>query len=328
MGELMPCPFCGHAAKTATILTTTVCCSHCKARGPLMPTGEHTFETARDHDTVTAWNTRPRTEGRGEGDNRFWLVLHEPGRVPERKGPWNQGNGEIKRVLREFMAARPTAYIDVLTLHHDGPDVQHGPELLQMLDGRSMARGSRHNAQTGEAHATHHAALASPIREPEISRTKRGEIEKLLRENLPATCGLHCQREQTQEEEDAAYRYTADAILNLAPVGGRGEESQALADVAAERRRQMEVEGWTPEHDDSHGGDLLTAAVCYAQRRMDEDRFGVFSSYAPAAWPWDASWWKPKDRRRDLIRAAALLVAEIERLDRLPLPPQEQGGMK
>jgi hypothetical protein len=27
-------------------------------------------------------------------------------------------------------------------------------------------------------------------------------------------------------------------------------------------------------------------------------------------------WWKPKDRRRDLVRAAALIIAEIERLDR------------
>jgi hypothetical protein len=33
-------------------------------------------------------------------------------------------------------------------------------------------------------------------------------------------------------------------------------------------------------------------------------------------WPWHDDWWKPKDRRRDLIRAAALIVAEIERLDR------------
>jgi len=30
---------------------------------------------------------------------------------------------------------------------------------------------------------------------------------------------------------------------------------------------------------------------------------------------WAREWWKPKDRRRDLIRAAALIVAEIERLD-------------
>ena len=40
---------------------------------------------------------------------------------------------------------------------------------------------------------------------------------------------------------------------------------------------------------------------------------------APFGWPhtWDASWWKPKDRRRDLVRAGALIIAEIERLDRL-----------
>jgi hypothetical protein len=34
-------------------------------------------------------------------------------------------------------------------------------------------------------------------------------------------------------------------------------------------------------------------------------------------WPWEDKWWKPKDRRRDLVRAGALIVAEIERLDRL-----------
>lgn len=33
-------------------------------------------------------------------------------------------------------------------------------------------------------------------------------------------------------------------------------------------------------------------------------------------WPFPPRSWKPKDRRRDLVRAAALLVAEIERLDR------------
>lgn len=61
---------------------------------------------------------------------------------------------------------------------------------------------------------------ASPIREPEISRAKRGEIEKLLRENLELTCGRNCEREMGVEDENAAYRAAADAILNLAPVGG------------------------------------------------------------------------------------------------------------
>ena len=33
-------------------------------------------------------------------------------------------------------------------------------------------------------------------------------------------------------------------------------------------------------------------------------------------WPWAAEWWKPKDCRRNLVRAGALILAEIERLDR------------
>ncbi|MDE2106773.1 MAG: hypothetical protein KGL39_56685, partial [Patescibacteria group bacterium] len=77
------------------------------------------------------------------------------------------------------------------------------------------------------------------------------------------------------------------------------------------RRRQMEDEGWSPEHDDQHThGEMANAAACYA---ID----------SPSLWPmsWNWSWWKPKDRRRDLARAGALIAAEIDRLDRL-----EQGG--
>lgn len=33
-------------------------------------------------------------------------------------------------------------------------------------------------------------------------------------------------------------------------------------------------------------------------------------------WPWPSKWWKPKSQRRDLVRAGALILAEIERLDR------------
>lgn len=85
--------------------------------------------------------------------------------------------------------------------------------------------------------------------------------------------------------------------------------SDALRDVAAERRRQIEREGWTPAHDDKHEfEELAFAAACYCT--ADE------GDAPPAVWPWDTSWWKPKDRRSNLVRAAALLLAEIERLDR------------
>lgn len=88
--------------------------------------------------------------------------------------------------------------------------------------------------------------------------------------------------------------------------------SKATEDVLAERQRQIMVEGWTLEHDDEHGsGELAEAGACYA---IFADQQG-FST--PAHWPWDASWWKQAGRRRDLVKAAALIIAEIERLDRL-----------
>lgn len=111
----------------------------------------------------------------------------------------------------------------------------------------------------------------------------------------------------------------------------------AIEDIAAERARQMHVEGWTPEHDDKHkAGQMAMAAASYivhgdhrteyklvpVVKRIDARSVGdpthahVGNVSAPRIWPWYGQWWKPKDRRRDLVRAAALIVAEIERLDR------------
>lgn len=89
--------------------------------------------------------------------------------------------------------------------------------------------------------------------------------------------------------------------------------TRAVEDVAMERARQKLVEGWTPEHDDEHTHDeLRSAAVAYATPFRQRRYFAGI----PEIWPWHPSWWKPKDERRDLVRAAALLLAEIERLDR------------
>jgi hypothetical protein len=84
------------------------------------------------------------------------------------------------------------------------------------------------------------------------------------------------------------------------------KDDTAITEIAAERSRQVEVEGWTLEHDDAHdSGELADAAACYALGRK-----------MPSIWPWAEEWWKPSDRRRNLIKAGALIVAEIERLDR------------
>lgn len=107
--------------------------------------------------------------------------------------------------------------------------------------------------------------------------------------------------------------------------------------ITAERQRQIEREGWTPEHDDEHANsELAWAAVCYAApkpvrallptqvrpcgcRSVDECRHNIFrcERYRDP-WPWDAEWDKrgKHDRLRQLAIAGALIAAEIDRLQR------------
>lgn len=122
--------------------------------------------------------------------------------------------------------------------------------------------------------------------------------------------------------------------------------ARVLGDVANERTRQVVVEGFSPATDDrQHPGTLAQAAACYARfaglvltgdhlrsyrggvmPRVDEHG-GIYGERAPAEvpevdrgvppeWPFSRAWWKPRIPRHDLIRAIALLVAEVERIDR------------
>jgi len=93
-----------------------------------------------------------------------------------------------------------------------------------------------------------------------------------------------------------------------------------VEEVFAERVRQVDVEGFTPEGDDvmNHPGDLARAACVYALPHHLANIY-VVSRGGPlwaALWPWQGDALKPKNRRRDLVRAAALLIAEIEQQDR------------
>lgn len=95
--------------------------------------------------------------------------------------------------------------------------------------------------------------------------------------------------------------------------------SKALDDVTAERRRQIEVEGCTEQHDDDEhlDGDLARAAATYALYDLGVPGMAEVEGLdSPQLWPWSLDWLKPKDRRRNLVRAGALIIAEIERLDR------------
>jgi hypothetical protein len=94
-----------------------------------------------------------------------------------------------------------------------------------------------------------------------------------------------------------------------------------ISEIEAERKRQIGAEGWTPEHDDEHkGGQLAGAAACYAIHDIKHWAVGMAIQNL---WPWSRQWLKPTDNRRNLIKAAALIVAEIERSDRAMLAASE-----
>lgn len=96
--------------------------------------------------------------------------------------------------------------------------------------------------------------------------------------------------------------------LDLSPL-----KRAALAlEIFGERNRQMDAEGWSLAHDDEHtDGALALAAAAYAAGPVEYDGHHTGADL----WPWEGH---PnfKERRRDLVRAGALILAELERLDR------------
>lgn len=93
----------------------------------------------------------------------------------------------------------------------------------------------------------------------------------------------------------------------------------AAQDILVERRRQIEIEGHTTERDDQYtAGQLADAAGAYAfwAQTCNIQDFKVTT--VPPSWPWNRENWKPTAQRTMLLKAGALILAEIERLDRMP----------
>lgn len=102
-------------------------------------------------------------------------------------------------------------------------------------------------------------------------------------------------------EMDLRLAEMAQALLNT-PL------PESACDVLKERHRQITVKGYSPEQDDTYiEGELAAAAISYIEPMEAEN-------YWPADWLDDS--FKPSDYRRNLVKACALLLAEIERYDR------------
>jgi len=111
----------------------------------------------------------------------------------------------------------------------------------------------------------------------------------------------------------SACSWSCMTVLAAQQAMAEGTPDGAVA-IVAERERQLTAEGWAPEHDDRHhAGALAAAGVCYAIRHASGVPLGGPSDEPPDWWPWEAEWWKPKGVRSDLVRAGALLAAELDR---------------
>lgn len=154
----------------------------------------------------------------------------------------------------------------------------------------------------------------TPVARPSLDL--KAEVLRLLdnvfRQARPTSQPAFHSIDMTRPQMERLREFTArlfDESAALVPVAWR--------DVQAERLRQISHEGWTPEHDDQHhDGELAYAAGGYAVEAADsisgmQTTDPVYSPLFPEGWEF-----KRADPRRMLVKAAALLLAEIERLDR------------
>ncbi|MCO7217087.1 hypothetical protein NH448_17860 [Halomonas sp. OfavH-34-E] len=92
----------------------------------------------------------------------------------------------------------------------------------------------------------------------------------------------------------------------------------ALKLIRGERVRQVSKEGFTPDHDDQYAdGELMAASICYLLAAVLQNAGLQAHRQPPTGWPWASEWWRPAGgARRNLVKAGALLLSELERMDR------------
>ena len=87
-----------------------------------------------------------------------------------------------------------------------------------------------------------------------------------------------------------------------------------IEEIAKERARQIEVEGYSTANDDNYNTQLRMAAIGHILKSCGYHTDA--GSFFPTTWNIESLLKEKSDRRR-LVVAAALLVAEIERMDRM-----------
>ena len=111
-------------------------------------------------------------------------------------------------------------------------------------------------------------------------------------------------------------------VADTTPPAEGWNNSIAERDVMQERLRQVSGEGFTAEQDDAHDPGVLAGAASqyalHAATCLHPYSQGDGADQLPdrSTWLVNPKWFKPTSPRQSLIKAAALTLAEIERMDR------------
>lgn len=262
--------------------------------------------------------------------------------VPEKPTDAMLGAAQ-KAWLADPLRRSSTLYAAALAAAPQAPAAPSGTDEVTCVCGATWERHGHCDYEM--VHTPREAAPAAPsphsakelVRLADIMRdcgrlvSTSGNVERILRAAANDLAAAISAAKPTPANVAAPAAPAVDAPVKIL--------SQAARDVLAERRRQVEAEGWTSEHDDQHDeGEMCFAAAGYAavasdnlqaiSRDIDRDLTLDDNVYPPTNYPWPRSWeFKPCTPRRALVKAGALILAEIERIDRCS-PDAAQAAAK
>lgn len=218
------------------------------------------------------------------------------------------------------MAAKSTAKAKTATAESAAPDQATDTTVVAATASATATGDSagQQNQASDSDQSNGEAAPAEPAAGPTGAVAEQGAR---LAQALPmgAAGQLVVAADLVAPVESSESQALAGTSANVAVIDdfeGVGEPwyglQRAVSDVAIERLRQVHGEGFTLERDDAYtDGQLARAATCLLILPA-----GLPRRLQNLHWPFAQDWLKPGLVRDDLVKAGALILAEIERLDR------------
>jgi hypothetical protein len=263
-----------------------------------------------------ALSAQPSPGGQGDAPPCWWIDHGTYGQITQRQDEADAAVNAGKRVV-SYVASQPVGE----PVGQVRETVGRGfiAELLPGVSDRVSNMAPLYLQPPAQA-VNHQAALLAEERahgETIDQRDRYHEVADELAARIAAITGVDIGEHSSA---NCPWRNAIEAVEEYKPAQAVDLGTGVKA-IAAERERQLQAEGFTRDGDQQYRhGELARAATAYVQlAAMDLAAGGTrdhIAWHGPAAvWPWAPEWWKPVDARRDLVRAGALIAAQIDLID-------------